>query len=78
MQLSILLAVGLVLAWIGERIVENPTARYGLTGVGAMLLVVAVVVRFLRANTRDGRERIYCIFALLHIVTLLGFVFYFL
>lgn len=78
MQLSILLAVGLVLAWIGERIVENPTARYGLTGVGAMLLVVAVVVRFLRANTRDGRERTHRTFALLHTATLLGFVFYFL
>ena len=48
MQLSILIAVGLVLAWVGERIVEAPNARYALTGVGALLIVVATVIRILR------------------------------
>ena len=27
MQLSVLFAAGLVLLWVGERILENPTSR---------------------------------------------------
>lgn len=54
MSLSILLAIGLVLAWIGERIVEAPHARYALTGVGALLIVVATVLRILRFTREEG------------------------
>lgn len=52
---SILLSLGLVLIWIGERIVEAPTSRVALTGVGAALVVIAAVARWLRRG--DPRTR---------------------
>lgn len=78
MQLSIILVVGLALAWIGERIVENPTARYGLTGVGAALVVIATIVRFGRSRGpgAPGVLRTLRNFALLHLAALVGFVLY--
>ena len=51
MQLSIILTVGLLLAWVGERIVENPVARYTLTAVGAVLVLGALVLRLFRASS---------------------------
>lgn len=53
MQLSILIAVGLLLAWVGERIVEAPNARYALTGVGALLIVASTVLRILRFTREE-------------------------
>lgn len=52
MNLSIVLCVGLGLLWVGERIVESPTARGGFTGVGALLVLGATIVRFLRQGER--------------------------
>lgn len=54
MQLSILLAVGMALAWVGERVVEAPEGRMGLTGLGALLVVLATVGRFVRASRQQG------------------------
>lgn len=54
MNLSSLIAAGLVLAWVGERIAEAPSARYGLTGAGALLIVVATVLRILRFTREEG------------------------
>ncbi|MDP1826764.1 MAG: Gldg family protein [Archangium sp.] len=53
MQLSLLIAVGLMLAWVGERIVEAPNARYALTGVGALLIVASTVLRILRFTREE-------------------------
>jgi hypothetical protein len=79
MELSILIAVGLGLAWVGERIVENPTARYGLTGVGAAMLVIAVVMRFVRSSSGNAAlARTHRLFAMLHVGSLLAFALYFL
>jgi hypothetical protein len=79
MELSILISVGLALAWIGERIVENPTVRYALTGAGAAMLIAAVVGRFVRSSqSTEGVSRTHRTFALLHVGTLLSFVLYFL
>ncbi|MFZ5445365.1 MAG: Gldg family protein [Myxococcota bacterium] len=80
MQLSIILTVGLVLAWIGERIVENPNARLGLTGFGAALVLVATVVRFGRARGAGSPalQRVQRQFALLHLTAALAFLLYFL
>lgn len=75
---SILLLIGLALAWVGERIVDSTEVRYGLTGIGAMLIVVAVVIRFLRTRDNDGAQRIQRTFVLLHGAALLAFVLYFL
>lgn len=79
MQLSILLMVGLALAWIGERIVEAPSARYGLTGVGAALLVIVTLVRFLRSQ-REKNElaRVHRLFAAFSALAVFAFVLYFL
>ena len=52
MNFSIVLSVGLALVWVGERIVESPTARGGFTGVGALLVLGATVARFLRGGDR--------------------------
>jgi hypothetical protein len=57
MVLSILLAVGLVLAWVGERIVEAPAARGALTGLGALLVVAAFGVRLTRLRQTSGDAR---------------------
>ncbi len=54
MVLSMLIAVGLLLAWVGERIVEAPGARYALTGLGALLMVAATVLRILRFTREEG------------------------
>ena len=79
MQLSILLTVGLALVWIGERIVEAPTARYGVTGLGALLLVIATGLRFLRSRSqKDELARVQRLFAAFSGLSLLAFVLYFL
>ena len=79
MQLSILLVVGLALAWIGERIVEASTARYALTGVGAAMVLVATVLRFLRSRSqKDELARVQRLFAAFSGLALLAFVLYFL
>lgn len=57
MELSIILAVGLVLAWIGERIVESPTARGSLTGLGVMLVAASFVIRLVKSRQEKGEAR---------------------
>jgi hypothetical protein len=57
MELSIIMAVGLVLAWVGERIVEAPVARGSLTGIGALLVAAAFVIRLARSRMGEGEAR---------------------
>lgn len=57
MELSIILAVGLVLAWVGERIVESPTARAVLSGLGALLVAASFVSRLVRSRQAQGDAR---------------------
>lgn len=80
MQLSIILTIGLVLAWVGERIVDDATVRSVLTGGGALLVLVATVVRFGRARGPGavGVQRTHRNLALLHLAALVGFALYFL
>lgn len=67
MELSIILAVGLVLAWVGERIVESPTARGSLTGLGVLLVAAAFVIRLVKSRQQEGEaRRIQGWFAALH------------
>lgn len=67
MELSIILAVGLVLAWVGERIVESPTARGSLTGLGVLLVAAAFVIRLVKSRQQQGEaRRIQGWFAALH------------
>lgn len=78
MQLSILLVVGLVLAWVGERIVEAPSARFGLTGVGAAMLVIVTVARFLRSRRQKAElARVQRLFAAFSALAVVAFVLYF-
>ena len=79
MQLSILIAIGLMLAWVGERIVEAPEVRYGLTGLGALLLVVSTVVRLMRSrDEKDELARVQRTFAAFSALSLFAFFLYFL
>ena len=79
MQLSILIAIGLVLAWVGERIVEAPEVRYGLTGFGALLLVIATVVRLMRSrDEKDELAGVQRTFAAFSALSVFAFVLYFL
>lgn len=50
MQLSLVLSAGLLLIWAGERIVDSSEARWALTGVGVLLVVLATALRFMKAN----------------------------
>lgn len=79
MQLSILLAVGLVLVWVAERIVESPQLRYGITGVGALMVLAATVARVLRAQRAQaelGRvQRLFAAFAGLSVLALILYFF---
>jgi hypothetical protein len=72
MELSIVLTVGLMLAWVGERIVESPTARGLLTGLGSVLVVVAFATRALRAGQASGTRAVQRSLAALHGVAVLG------
>ncbi len=76
MELSILLSIGLLLAWVGERIVESPTARGALTGLGVLLVVGATLVRFLRSRKQTGTQSVQSTLAALHGLAVLSLVFY--
>ncbi|MFO0598462.1 MAG: Gldg family protein [Myxococcaceae bacterium] len=79
MILSILIAAGLLLGWIGERIVENPQLRAAFSGTGLLLVIIATVVRVARSNSDKETVRpVHRTFALLHGATLLSLVLYFL
>jgi hypothetical protein len=77
MPLSLLLALGLVLVWIGERIVESQAMRAGLTGLGALLAVATIVVRLVKANGAQAtRSSLHRTFAALHGLSLVALLFY--
>jgi len=79
MELSLLLAGGLLLGWVGERIVENPTVRGVLSGLGLAMVLAAFVARFLRSRSAPATVRgVHRTFALLHAGTVLSLVLYFL
>ena len=74
MQLSIIIAVGLVLIWVGERIVEAPGVRLGLTAVGGSLLAISAVARFLRSRDEEGElAAVHRRFAAFSTLALVGF-----
>ena len=75
MNLSIVLSVGLVLVWVGERIVESPTARGAFTGLGALMVLAATVARFLRQN-QPRTQAVQRPLARLHLVALGALVLY--
>lgn len=54
--LSSAVSVGLVLLWVGERLVESGTTRGLLSGVGLLLIVAATVMRVLRRSSRDRAD----------------------
>lgn len=76
MELSIVLTVGLMLAWVGERIVESPTARGLLTGVGFLLVIGAFIARAMRAGQVSGTRAVQRSLAMLHGVAVVGVIFY--
>lgn len=49
--LSGLMAVGLLLTWVGERVLEAGTGRLAATGLGVALVVVALAVRAVRSRS---------------------------
>ncbi|MEW5740232.1 MAG: Gldg family protein [Myxococcota bacterium] len=57
MALSILLGLGLVLAWVGERIIENPTGRAVVTSLGVLLVTASFVVRLVWTRQNEGDAR---------------------
>lgn len=57
MQRSIALAVGLVFIWVGERVVDAPTARALCSGLGLALVLGAVVARLLAFSRSTGVAR---------------------
>ncbi len=69
MQYSILLGLGLVLAWVGERIIEAPSARLVVTGAGTVLLLFAASSRALYSGRQHGElrrvQRLFSAFAFL-------------
>lgn len=52
--LTIVLTVGLLSAWVGERIFEAGTGRWVLSWLGVALLVAATLWRFLRVRAAGG------------------------
>lgn len=67
MQLSLLLSAGLLLLWVGERIVDSSEVRWGLSGVGVLLVLAAFVLRFVKAGgARPDHRRVQRTFGLLH------------
>ncbi len=52
---SCLLGLGLLLVWVGERVVEAGTARLVASGLGALLVVLAAALRWRRVPA-PGKE----------------------
>lgn len=74
----ILIAVGLMLGWIGERIVEDPTVHGLISGLGLVLVIVALVGRVMLARSApETTRRIHNTFVLLHAGTLASLALYF-
>lgn len=77
MQLSFILSAGLLLIWVGERIVDSSEVRWGLTGVGTVLVLAAFVGRFVKAGAaRPDVKRVQRTFGLLHGLTFFSLVLY--
>lgn len=75
-MLSVLLSVALLLAWVGERIVESPTARAVLTGGGVLLLVGATLARVMKSRDRSGTAKVHQTLAGLHGLSVLAVALY--
>ena len=78
MQPSLLLAFGLLLGWVGERIVENPSVLGGLTGGGLLLVVLALVFRVMKAyGAAPTVKPVHRTFVWLHALAVLALTLYF-
>jgi ABC-type uncharacterized transport system len=74
MNPSIVLCVGLALAWVGERIVESPLGRGALSGLGLALVLLAVG---LRATRRAGPQgSVHGLLLRLHLLALAALALY--
>jgi hypothetical protein len=76
MQRSFLIAIGLILAWVGERIVEGSTARLAFTGMGALLMVAALGSRLMKMRADAGRAGVHRTLAVLHAGALVSLALY--
>ncbi len=77
MPLSLLLAFGLLLLWVGERIVDASELRWALSGLGALLVLATIVMRFVRSSSaRDDVKRVQRTFAALHGLSLFSVLLY--
>ena len=72
---SVIFGVGLVFLYVGERIVENGNNRAMLSGLGAVVVLFAVALRFLRSRgataDRAAVERSFLLLQLLALGALL-------
>lgn len=74
---SVILCVGLLLAWVGERIVESAASRAALTGVGTALVFGGLVWRAIRArDQQSGRAGVHRALLLLHGLALVALTLY--
>ena len=72
---SVIFGVGLVFLYVGERIVESGSNRMLLSGLGAVILLFAVALRFIRSRgappDRAAVERSFLLLQLLAVGALL-------
>ncbi|MGV3624731.1 MAG: Gldg family protein [Archangium sp.] len=77
MQLSWVLAAGLLLIWVGERIVDSSEVRWALTGLGTLLVLGTTVLRFVKSGAaRPDVKRVQRTFGLLHGLSFFSLVLY--
>src|SRR5256885_1218506 len=55
--ISVLASFGLVILYVGERIVDNGPARTVVSGIGLLMLTVAIALRALRTREARGEKR---------------------
>jgi hypothetical protein len=76
--ISVTVALGLLLAWLGERVVDANSSRAALTGAGAGLVLLSTLVRLRRRSRTDRADlrRVETLLALLHAAVLAGLALY--
>lgn len=54
--ISIIIAVGLLLIWVGERIVDRGSSELVASGLGVALIVIALALRLMRIGQAKGDD----------------------
>jgi hypothetical protein len=76
--ISVIFGIGLVFLYIGERIVESGSSRAILSGLGAVVVLFATALRFIRSRQAHvDRAAVEKAFLDLHVVAVCGLLFYF-